>query len=93
MAAKSVDFLLSETLVEIGVVRILWGALFPLAVCFLIVFRFWRSKSPKTFFISRVGKNPNQVGLGAARRDFMINGHALIKEGYMRVGSISLPYQ
>ena len=93
MAAKSVDFLLSETLVEIGFVRILWGALFPLAVCSLIVFRFWRRKSPKTLLISRIGKDPNQVGLGAARRDFMLDGHSLIKEGYMDVCSISISSQ
>ena len=90
MASKCVEIPLFKTLVQTGGVRILWGALFALAVCSLIVIRPWRSKSSRTLFISRVGNDPNQISLAAARKDFMINGHSLIKEGYMNVGFVSI---
>ena len=93
MAAKAIESLLPVTLVEISAVPILWGVLFSLAVCTLIISRFLKSTSLETFSISRVGKDPNTDGLKAARRDFLVHGHSLIKEGYMNVGSISIPSQ
>lgn len=34
--------------------------------------------------IPRVGKDPNKVGMAAARADFLRNGYQLIREGYKK---------
>lgn len=34
--------------------------------------------------IPRVGKDPNEIGMAAARADFLRNGYQLIREGYKK---------
>lgn len=36
----------------------------------------------KPIAIPRVGKDPNEIGMAAARADFLRNGYQLIREGY-----------